>query len=103
LGAAFSVTRAEQKHGSPNIENVEAKHHGTEDVTEVPTSATLTKERTLMSDLPKSKVKADSRAGRFSMHNYMVVFEIYKLHACWRVGICMCVEVARLTSRNANE
>jgi hypothetical protein len=74
-GAAFSVTHAEQKHGSPYVENVEVKHHGTEDVTEPPTSATLTKERIV--GPAKIKVKADSHAGRFSTHNYMVVFEIY--------------------------
>lgn len=44
-GAAFSVTHAEQRHGASYVEHVEVKHHGTEDVTEPPTSVTLTKER----------------------------------------------------------
>jgi hypothetical protein len=72
LGATFSVTHAEQKHGSPNIENVEVKHHGTEDVTEVPTSATLTKERT---DVGPAKIKSQARFACWTILNA-------QLHGC---------------------
>lgn len=74
-GAIFSVTHAEQKHGAHYVDNIEVKHAGSEDVTEVPTSVTLTKEH--IHGPCKIKVKADSLAGRFSTHNYMVVFNVY--------------------------
>jgi hypothetical protein len=74
-GAAFSVTHAEHKHGAPYVENVQVKHFGSDDVTEPPTCVTLTKEHIV--GPCKIKVKADSHAGRFSTHNYMVVFNVY--------------------------
>lgn len=74
-GAVFSIHDHEHKHGQVLVDNVEVKHHGTTDVTEPPTSVTLTKTRIVG---PTSiKVKADSHAGRFSTHNFMVVFNVY--------------------------
>lgn len=74
-GAVFSITHAEQKHGAPYVENIEVRHGGTDDLTEPPTSVTLTKEH--IKGPCKIKVKADSHAGRFSTHNFMVVFNVY--------------------------
>ena len=74
-GAVFSVTHAEHKHGESYVDHVQVKHHGTDDVTEPPTSVTLTQERIV--GPAKIKVKADSNAGRFSTHNFMVVFNVY--------------------------
>lgn len=74
-GAVFSVTHHEQKHGASYVDGVHVRHNGTDDVTETPTSVTLTEKRIV--GPAKIKVKADSNAGRFSTHNFMVVFEIY--------------------------
>lgn len=74
-GAKFSIT--DVNHGNaPWVENVEVKHLGTDDTTELPTHAVITKEKIVG---PASlKVKADSNAGRFSTHNFLVVFTVYR-------------------------
>lgn len=73
-GAKFSVTDATSKQEI--CPSVEVKHNGTEDVTEIPTTGKITPCRI---DGPrKVKVKADSNAGRFSRHNFLLVFSHYK-------------------------
>lgn len=74
-GAVFSIHDGEHKHGETIVENVEVKHHGTSDVTEPPTSVALTKAH--IKGPKKIKVKADSNAGRFTTHNFMIVFNVY--------------------------
>jgi len=54
----------------------EVKHTGTDDVTETPTSKMITSSR--IEGPRKVKIKAESHAGRFSRHNYLLVFYHYK-------------------------
>jgi len=55
--------------------SVEVKHTGTDDPTEKPTWRKITSSR--IQGPRKVKVKADSNAGRFSRHNYLLVFYHY--------------------------
>jgi hypothetical protein len=73
-GAKFALTNADTK--ATLIENVLVVHTGTDDVAELPTSLPVSKDR--IQGPMKLKVKADSNAGRFSTHNYLLVCTIYK-------------------------
>jgi len=71
-GAKFTILE-EKKEICPTVE---VKHHGTEDTMEPPTFKKITSER--IQGPRKVKIKADSNAGRFSRHNYLLVFYHYK-------------------------
>ena len=69
-GAKFAVHDFDKKIAL--IQNMTVKHNGTSDVTETPTSQSLT-EAPIKGPI-KVKVKADSLGSRFSTHNYLLVF-----------------------------
>lgn len=73
-GAKFTLTDTNHSK-APWVENVEVKHSGTDDINETPSHETITKEKIVG---PASvKVKADSNGGRWSTHNFLVVFSVY--------------------------
>ena len=73
-GAKFTVVDTLQGK-APCVENALVKHAGTESVEEIPTFMTITEEKIIG---PASvKLKADSIAGRWSTHNFLVVFTVY--------------------------
>lgn len=74
LGAAFSIVDHNNKKTVYN-DTVEVKHDGKGDEHESPTCVSLNKER--ISGPKHIKVKADSHAGRFTCHNFLVVFKFY--------------------------
>jgi hypothetical protein len=75
VGAHFSVTDANTKHEI--CPATEVRHTGTDDVTEIPTSGKVTKASRIVGPR-KVKIKADSNAGRFSRHNFLLVLSHYK-------------------------
>ena len=74
MGAAFTVVDHNNKK-TVYIDKVEVKHAGKGEETEMPTCVSLTKER--ISGPKHIKVKADSHAGRFTCHNFLVVFTFF--------------------------
>jgi hypothetical protein len=73
-GAKFTLTDSNHAK-APWVENVEVKHDGTDNMDETPSHLMITKEHIIG---PASvKVKADSNAGRWSTHNFLVVFSVY--------------------------
>lgn len=75
-GAKFTILDDHKKELCPTVE---VKHNGTDDTSELPTSAKITSIR--IEGPRKVKIKADSNAGRFSRHNYLLVFYHYKKKA----------------------
>lgn len=73
-GAKFTIQDSNLK--TDLCPAVEAKHSGTDDPNEMPSSQVLTPTR-LVGPL-KVKVKADSNTGRFSRQNFLIVFSFYK-------------------------
>jgi hypothetical protein len=73
-GAAFAVVDYNDKKKTLQ-DKVEVKHEGSDDVSEKPTCVKITKER--IAGPVHIKVKADSHAGRFSCHNYLVVYHFF--------------------------
>jgi hypothetical protein len=72
-GAKFTLTDAKGAK-SHYVNNVEVRHSGTGlDDNEKPTAVVINKERPIKGPV-KLKVKADSHAGRFSTHNFLLVF-----------------------------
>lgn len=76
MGAAFTVVDHDNKK-TVYIDKIEVKHAGKGEETENPTSVLLTGKGRVAG--PKHiKVKADSHAGRFTCHNFLVAFKFYK-------------------------
>jgi CRAL/TRIO domain len=75
-GATFSLHCEESKKTINGIENVLVQHAGTDDPAEKPTEKHLNTAH--IKGPMKIKVKADSKAGRFSTQNFLVVFSYYK-------------------------
>ncbi|CAJ1950039.1 unnamed protein product [Cylindrotheca closterium] len=74
LGANFCVVDGKTK--KEILPNVEVKHTGGESLSDLPTCKKFTEERLVG---PMSiKVKADSNAGRFTTHNFLAVFSVYR-------------------------
>lgn len=73
-GAAFTIVDGTDKKKTINPK-VDVKHEGSGDEKESPTCRQLNKER--IAGPVGIKVKAESYAGRFSCHNYLVVFKFY--------------------------
>lgn len=73
-GGGFSIVDHNDKKTVINPK-VEVKHAGTDDVSESPTCILLNKER--IAGPAHIRVKAESNAGRFSCHNYLVVFKFF--------------------------
>lgn len=73
-GGKFHLTNADTKQELGPI--VEVKHTGNGDEAEMPTHASITKER-IQGPL-KLKIKAESNAGRFARQNFLVVFQHFK-------------------------
>lgn len=59
----------------------EVKHEGSDDVNEKPSRVEITKKR--IPGPVHVKVKAESHAGRFSCHNYLVVFQFFPTPDKW--------------------
>lgn len=74
-GASFTLTNADTK--DEILPEVLVKHNGTDDVTERPSHTILNAEKTIAGPL-KVKVKVDSKAGRFSTQNFLLVVSFYK-------------------------
>lgn len=72
-GAKFTILDDAKKEVCPTVE---VKHGGTDDTSEPPTFQKITSNR--IEGPRKVKVRADSNAGRFSRHNYLLVFYHYK-------------------------
>ena len=76
-GATFSLLDADNSKKVINgIENILVKHPGTDDPTEKPTEKHL-HEQYIKGPI-KVKVKSDSKAGRFSTQNFLLVFSYFK-------------------------
>jgi hypothetical protein len=73
-GAAFTIVDGTDKKKTINPK-VEVRHEGAGDESESPTCCQLNKER--IAGPIGIKVKAESHAGRFSCHNYLIVFKFY--------------------------
>lgn len=73
-GAAFAVVDFNDKKKTI-VPSTEVKHEGTDEVDEKPTRTIITKNR--IAGPVHVKVKAESHAGRFSTHNYLVVFKFF--------------------------
>ena len=74
-GAKFTITDVAHSH-APWVENFEVKHSGPDDPDSQPTHMVITKEK--ISGPIHLKVKADSNAGRWSTHNYVIAFSVYR-------------------------
>lgn len=76
-GATFSLHCEDNSKKIINgIENILVQHGGTDDPAEKPTEKHLNTEH--IKGPMKMKVKADSKAGRFSTQNFLLVFSYYK-------------------------
>ena len=75
-GAKFTLTDADTK-AVIGATPVEVIHPGTEDTSEPPSSKVIS--MTKITGPVKIKVKADSNANRFSMHNYLLAFALSKV------------------------
>lgn len=73
-GGNFTIVDHNDKKNIYN-EKVEVKHSGNGDENEMPTCVVLNKAR--IAGPKHLKVKAESNAGRFSCHNYLVNFKFY--------------------------
>lgn len=58
------------------LPNVEVKHTGGETDLDMPSHKVLTEAK--LTGPMSVKVKADSNAGRFTTHNFLAVFAVYK-------------------------
>lgn len=74
-GGGFTVVDNNDKK-KVYMDKVEVKHQGDGSESERPTCITMTKER--IAGPKHIKLKAESNAGRFSCHNYLVVFKFYE-------------------------
>lgn len=77
-GAKFTLTDATGKM-APFVSNFEIKHTGTDDVSENPTHLSVTPDEKIVGP-QQIKVKADSNGGRWSTHNFLVVFTVYTMN-----------------------
>lgn len=75
-GAKFSLFNADTKEALLGGAVLELVHGGTDDTSEAPTTKKMTTEK-IVGPI-KIKVKADSNANRFSMHNYLLAFSLTK-------------------------
>ena len=75
-GATFTLTDSEGNKAQLSGE-VLAKHNGTDDENEIPTSTIINQE--MIAGPLKLKVKADSLGSRFSTINFLLVFSFKKL------------------------
>jgi hypothetical protein len=73
-GAKFTVTDV-NKEKTNWVNDYDVTHNGTDDAEEHPTHDMLTK--TKIQGPANVKVKADCNAGRWSSHNFLVVFWVY--------------------------
>ena len=74
-GASFVIQDDTRK--VPRSAHVTAKHSGTQDDFDIPTSVNLTSSP--IKGPVTLKVKADSNGSRFSTHNYLIVFTFKNL------------------------
>jgi hypothetical protein len=72
-GAKFTVTDVNHSH-SNWVSEVVVKHTGGESLEDLPSSQSITGSKIV--GPANVKVKADSLAGRFSSHNFFVVFSV---------------------------
>lgn len=70
-GSKFSLIEKAKKGGKVFVEGVVIKHNGTEDLSEMPTSAKLTNER--IKGPLSLNVRADSLGGRFATQTFLIV------------------------------
>jgi hypothetical protein len=74
-GAKFTIT--DVKHGhAPWVENYEVKHDGSVEADAMPSLDLVTKQK--IPGPHNIKVKADSNGGRWTTHNFLVVFSVYR-------------------------
>ena len=73
-GAKFTVVDS-QHAKAPWVENFQVVHSGTDDMNETPSHMVITKEHIV--GPANVKVKADSNAGRWSTHNFLIVFTVF--------------------------
>lgn len=74
MGGAFTIVDQNDKK-KVYVDKTEVKHTGKGEDTEMPTCVTMTEER--ITGPKHIKVKADSHAGRFTCHNFLIVFKFF--------------------------
>mmetsp|Transcript_41845 Transcript_41845/g.61237 ORF Transcript_41845/g.61237 Transcript_41845/m.61237 type:complete len:447 (+) Transcript_41845:169-1509(+) len=77
-GAIFSIVDGASKKGTTYVDNVDVTHAGPTDELSPPSSVLITESSGRIAGPGKIKVRADSKGGRFSAENFLLVAKVYK-------------------------